>query len=58
MLLIEPALFILAKLSFFLTGMMTDSLLSPKRENLGMGSVTDIQFSPGSREIEGGKGAD
>jgi len=51
----EPALFILVKLPF-LTGMMTPSPPSPKRENLGVESVTDIQFSPGSREVEGGRG--
>lgn len=55
-LLIEPALLIFAKLSFLLTGMTTASPPSPKRENLGIGSVTDIQFSLGSREIEGGRG--
>lgn len=55
-LLIELELFILAKFSFFLTGMTTPSPPSPKRENFGIGSVTDIQFSLGSREIDGGRG--
>jgi len=50
----EPALCTLATLSLFLTGMTTPLPPSPKRENLGVGSVMDIQFSVGSREIEGG----
>lgn len=54
-LLIEPALFIFAKLSLLLTGITTASPPSPNRENLGVGSVTDIQFSLGSRETEGGR---
>ena len=41
---------------FFLTGMTTLSPPSPKRENLGTGSVVDIQFSLGSRDVEGGPG--
>ena len=55
-LLIDPALLTFARLSFFLTGITTASPPSPKRENLGVGSVADIQFSLGSREIEGGRG--
>lgn len=54
-LLIDPALFF-AKPAFFLTGMTIPSPPSPKRENLGVGSVRDIQFSLGSRETEGGCG--
>lgn len=55
-LLIEVELFIFAKLSFFFIGNTTPSPPSPNRENLGVGSVTDIQFSVGSREMEGGRG--
>lgn len=55
-LLIEVELFIFPKLSFFLTGRTTASPPSPKRENFGIGSVTDIQFSLGSRETEGVRG--
>jgi hypothetical protein len=55
-LLIDPELFTLAELSFFLTGITTASPPSPNRENLGTGSVMDIQFSLGSRDIEGGHG--
>ena len=54
MLLMELALFIFARLSFFVIGMTTAS--RPKRENLGTVSVMDIQFSLGSRETEGGRG--
>lgn len=54
--LIELELFILAKLSFFFIGKTTPSPLSPRRENLGIGSVIDIQFSVGSGDIEGGRG--
>ena len=54
-LLIDPELLTLAKLSFFLTGITIPLPPSPNRENLGIGSVTDIQFSLGSRDMEGGR---
>jgi len=35
------------------TGIITPSPAKPSLENLGVGSVFDIQFSLGSREVEG-----
>ena len=54
-LLIELAIFIPSELSL-LTGMTTPSPARPKRENLGVGPLTDIQSSVGSHEIVRGRG--
>ena len=53
---IELALFIHTRSSFFLTSTATPLLLSPKREELGVGSTTDVKFLVRSRAMEGGLG--